>query len=176
MTRPSALRQVHASFSRSRPWWALASGYAAFTWAVLFALVNIYLQLGGADPTQHGISHRYTGWITVLNLSVVPIKLTAAIVALGLVQRWGERLPHHLRRLLLVAAWGACAILVGYPVVGLSLTAAVQSGMIQAPPAGFKVGGGFEPRVFLYGGFFLVAGILYGIAAWDYRRATSRAR
>ena len=78
--------------------------------------------------------------------------------------------------ILLIAAWSGCAILVGYPAIGMSLTAAVQSGLLAAPPAGFKVGGGFQTRVLLYGTFFVIPGILYGIAAWDYRRATSRAR
>ncbi|HEY9428248.1 MAG TPA: hypothetical protein VIR34_13915 [Gemmatimonadaceae bacterium] len=112
----------------------------------------------------------------LLNLGVVPIKLVAALVALGLVRPWGESLSPRLRRLLLIAAWSGCAILVGYPVIGMSLTAAVQSGLLAAPPTGFKVGGGFQTRVLLYGTFFMTPGILYGIAAWDYRRATSGKR
>jgi hypothetical protein len=139
-------------------------------WAILFAFANIYLQLGG--PGLTGVRHHFTGGIMLLNLAVVPVKLVAALVALGLVQRWGELLPRRLRRLLLIAAWSGCAILVGYPVVGMSLTAAVQSGLIAAPPTGFKVGGGFQTRVLLYGAFFVIPGILCGIAAWDYGRAT----
>jgi hypothetical protein len=178
VTRASSLTESRApSRSRSssaRPWWALASGYIACIWAILFALANIYLQLGG--PGLTGVRHSFRCGVMLLNLGVVPIKLVAALVALGLVRPWGESLSPRLRRLLLIAAWSGCAILVGYPVIGMSLTAAVQSGLLAAPPTGFKVGGGFQTRVLLYGTFFMTPGILYGIAAWDYRRATSGKR
>jgi hypothetical protein len=72
-------------------------------WAILFAFANIYLQLGG--PGLTGVRHHFTGGIMLLNLAVVPVKLVAALVALGLVQRWGELLSRLLRRLLLIAAW-----------------------------------------------------------------------
>lgn len=172
MTRPARIPDKSTATGRQRPWWALASGYLACAWAITFAFANIYLQLGGQSPLS-GARHHFRGWFMLLNLGVVPIKLLAALVALGLVQPWGERLSPRLRRLLLLAAWTGCAILVGYPAIGLSLTAAVQSGLLASPPTGFKVGGGFQIRVLLYGTFFLTAGILYGIAAWDYRRATS---
>ncbi|HET7552479.1 MAG TPA: hypothetical protein VFK04_14410 [Gemmatimonadaceae bacterium] len=172
MTRAYPVTKDRAQPEKRRPWWALASGYIACVWAILFAFANIYLQLGG--PGLTGVSHDFRGGAMALNLGVVPIKLLAALVALGLVQPWGERLSPRLRRLLLIAAWSGCAILVGYPVIGMSLTAAVQSGLLAAPPTGFKVGGGFQTRVLLYGTFFLIPGILYAIAAWDYRRATSR--
>ena len=174
MTRASPPTEGRARPGIRRPWWALASGYIACVWAILFALANVYLQLGG--PGLTGVRHHFRGGTMALNLGVVPIKLVAAVVALGLVQPWGERLSPLPRRLLLIAGWGGCAILVGYPVIGMSLTAAVQSGLLAAPPTGFKVGGGFQTRVLLYGAFFLTAGILYGIAAWDYGRATSGAR
>jgi hypothetical protein len=174
MTRPSPLAAGRTRSPTRRPWWALASGYIASVWAILFAFANIYLQLGG--PGLTGVRHHFRGATMALNLGVIPIKLVAAIVALGLVQPWGERLSPRLRRLLLIAAWSGCAILVGYPLIGMSLTAAVQSGLLAAPPTGFKVGGGFQTRVLLYGTFFLIPGILYGIAAWDYRRATSVGR
>jgi hypothetical protein len=174
MTRASTLTDSSVPAGRGRPWWALASGYLACVWAILFAFANIYLQLGG--PGLTGVRHNFRGGAMLLNLGVVPIKLVAALVALGLVQPWGERLSPRRRRLLLIAAWSGCAVLVGYPVIGMSLTAAVQSGLLAAPPTGFKVGGGFETRVLLYGTFFMIPGILYAIAAWDYRRATSRDR
>src|SRR5690242_3984091 len=166
MTRATSLTRSGTHSGSRRPWWSLASGYIACTWAVLFALANIYLQLGG--PGLTGVRHHFRGGAMALNLGVIPIKLVAALVALGLVQPWGERLSPLPRRLLLIAAWSGFAILVGYPAIGLSLTAAVQSGLLAAPPTGFKVGGGFQTRVLLYGTFFLIAGILYGIAAWDY--------
>lgn len=174
MTRVRPVSRGRAHSGRRRPWWALASGYIACVWGVFFAFANIYLQLGG--PGLTGVRHHFRGGIMVLNLGVVPIKLVAALVALGLVQPWGERLSPRLRRLLLIAAWSGSAILVGYPVIGMSLTAAVQSGLLAAPPTGFKVGGGFQTRVLLYGTFFMIPGSLYAIAAWDYRRATSRMR
>ncbi len=174
MTRASPPAERRTRSGSVRPQWALASGYIACVWAIVFALANIYLQLGG--PGLTGVRHHFRGRVMALNLGVVPIKLLAAVVALGLVQPWGERLSPRLRRLLLIAAWSGCAILVGYPLIGMSLTAAVQSGLLAAPPTEFKVGGGFQTRVLLYGTFFMIPGILYGIAAWDYRRATSAGR
>jgi hypothetical protein len=174
VTRAAPLAEEGGAAGSPRPWWALASGYIACIWAILFAFANIYLQLGG--PGLTGVRHSFRGGTMLLNLGVVPIKLAAALVALGLVQPWGERLSPRLRRLLLIAAWSGCAILVGYPVIGMSLTAAVQSGLLSTPPMGFEVGGGFQTRVLLYGMFFMIPSILYAIAAWDYRRATSNAR
>ncbi len=174
MTRASPLVAGRTHSGNRRPWWALASGYIACVWAIFFAFANVYLQLGG--PGLSGVRHEFRGGVMLLNLGVIPIKLVAALVALGLVQPWGERLSARLRRLLLIAAWSGAAILIGYPVIGMSLTAAVRSGLLAAPPTGFEVGGGFQTRVLLYGTFFMIPGILYAIAAWDYRRATSVSR
>lgn len=161
--RMHALRPAHGG----RVVWA---GYALCAWALFFAAANVYLQLGLPDPLQHGEVHHFTGWIMALNLGVIPIKLLAALTALALVQPWGERLPRFLRGLLIAAGWAGCAILVGYPLLGTSLTALVQSGLLAAPPTGFMVGGGFQIETWLYGAFFLFAGILFGIVTWSYQR------
>lgn len=152
------------------PKWITWGGYAACAWALLFAAANIYLQSGAPDPLQQGESHHFMGWVMVLNLSVVPIKLLAAAIALALVQPWGERLPTGVRKLVLIAAWCGCAILVGYPLIGMSLTALVQTGLLATPPVGFKVGGGFQLAALLYGAFFLFAGSLFAMTAWSYQR------
>jgi hypothetical protein len=146
------------------------AGYVLCAWAIFFAAANVYLQLGLPDPLQHGEVHHFTGWVMALNLGVIPIKLLAALTALALVQPWGERLPRFLRGLLIAAGWAGCVILVGYPLLGASLTALVQSGLLAAPPTGFKVGGGFQIETWLYGAFFLLPGILFGIVTWSYQR------
>lgn len=156
-----------------KPWWVVGSGYAACVWALLFTMANIYLQLGGPDPLQHWRVHPFVGWIMLLNLAVIPLKILACLVALALVQPWGERLSRQLRWLLLTAAWSGCAILLGYPVLGAVSTALVQSGMLASPPPGILVGGGFQMRVLLYGSFFLFAGMLFLIPTWHYQRRTS---
>jgi hypothetical protein len=146
------------------------AGYILCAWALFFAAANVYLQLGLPDPLQHGGAHHFTGWIMAMNLAVIPIKLLAALTALALVQPWGERLPRFLRGLLLTAGWGGCVILIGYPLLGYGLTALVQSGLLAAPPTGFKVGGGFQIETWFYGEFFFLAGMLFGIEAWSYQR------
>ena len=146
------------------------AGYILCAWALLFAAANVYLQLGGPDPTQNGAVHHFTGWIMAMNLAVIPIKLLAALIALALVQSWGERLPGFLRGLLPVAGWAGCVILVGYPLLGTLLTALVQSGLLAVPPTGFKVDGGFQLGTFFYGGFFFLPGVLFGIVTWSYQR------
>ncbi len=146
------------------------AGYILCAWAIFFAAANVYLQLGLPDPLQNGEVHHFTGWVTALNLGVIPIKLLAALTALALVQSWGERLPRFLRGLLIAAGWAGCVILVGYPLLGTSLTALVQSGLLAAPPTGIKVGGGFQIETWLYGAFFMFAGILFGIVTWSYQR------
>jgi hypothetical protein len=149
-------------------------GYAACIWALLFMMANIYLQLGGPDPLQHWRVHSFTGWIMVLNLAVIPLKILAALVALALVQPWGERLSRQRRWLLLTLAWSRCTILIGYTVIGVVSTALVQSGLLASPPPGILVGGGFELRAILYGSFFLFAGLLFLIPTWHYQRRTSK--
>jgi hypothetical protein len=161
-------RQIHTPLPvhRGKLVWA---GYILCAWALFFAAANVYLQLGLPDPLQHGEVHHFTGWIMAMNLAVIPIKLLAALTALALVQPWGERLPRFLRRLLLLAGWGGCLILVGYPLLGNGLTVLVQSGLLAAPPTGFKVGGGFQLETWFYGGFFILAGMLFGFEAWSYQ-------
>lgn len=160
----------------AKPWWVVASGYAACIWALLFAVANVYLQLGGPDPLQNWRVHPFVGWIMLLNLAVIPLKLLACLVALALVQPWGERLSRPLRWLLLTLAWSGCAILLGYPVLGSISTMLVQTGLLPSPPPGIIVGGGFQMRVILYGSFFLFAGILFLIPTWHYQRRTSTIR
>ncbi|GHO88657.1 hypothetical protein KSZ_66630 [Dictyobacter formicarum] len=154
----------------------VGSGYAACAWALLFAIANVYLQLGGPDPLQHWRVHHIVGWIMLMNLAVIPLKLLACLVALALVQPWGEQLSRPLRWLLLTAAWSGCAILIGYPLLGSVSTALVQNGLLASPPAGILVGGGFQLRVILYGSFFLCAGLLFLIPTWHYQRRTARTR
>jgi hypothetical protein len=147
-------------------------GYCACVWAVLFALANVYLQLGFPDPLQGGERHHFTGLIMALNLGVIPLKLVAAVVALALVRPWGERLPRGARAAVLGLGWSAFAILAGYPVMGFTMTALVETGILSSPPTGIQVGGGFGSSAMAYGAFFMIAGVMFGIASRDYGRRT----
>ena len=85
---------------------------------------------------------------------------------------WGRAVP---RRLLLGAAWAASAALSGYGGVLVVVGALVLTGVIS--PSGPVDRTALRWHVLVWDLWFLVWGLLLGVAAWHYgRRSRDRAR
>jgi hypothetical protein len=168
-----AERRHHASMAAPSGGRALApTAYAACVVAALYAVVSFYWALGGTAgiDTLGGSLEELArdGDPVVLWLAGAAglLKVAGAVLALALVRPWGRLLP---RRLLLVAAWAGSVVLVlygGLYVVGgaLVLAGAVDvSGSLDRTALWW--------HVLVWDLWFLVWGMLLGLAAWLYGRS-----
>jgi len=146
----------------SRSWLMVAPAYATCGWGVIFASVHLYWLLGGTVGLPTGLSLHSNTPLLVIDIIAIPLCITAAVLALALVRPWGLRFP---RRLLLTAAWGAAALFVVHAAPTIPDWVALALGLRTAaltPMDRFSI--------FLYEPWFLVGGILFGVAAWCYQR------
>jgi hypothetical protein len=86
------------------------------------------------------------------------VSITAAALALALVRAWGVLLP---RRLLLLAAWGACVLLSVCVIQDIAIALGASD---EGVPTLVLI---FEP-------LFLIGGILFWLAARLYAGAAAR--
>jgi len=96
------------------------------------------------------------------------LKGIAALLALPLVRPWGRRLP---RRLLLLACWGASAILILYGGVFVVVGALVLAGVIPGalPAQQFAL----RWHVALWDMWFLLWGLALAATTWLFVRRTA---
>ena len=151
---------------RARRRQATWAGYAACAWALLFAAVHLYWGLGGTAGLPPGLSVVDTPALFVIDLLAIPLCLAAAALALALVRPWGGQLP---RWPLLSAAWGAAALFVAHALPAVVDAVVLAAGLRTAELA---------PRerfsLFLYEPYWLLGGILFGVAAWHSMRGSPR--
>ena len=154
------------------------TGFAAAAVAFAFAAVSAYWGLGGRallDTLGGEIERRALAGDDVLlaaNAVGAVLKVLGGVLALALVQPWGERLP---RRLLLALAWAGAAVLTVYGV--LQTVAIVLVGLDRIELAEPLDDRALRWRMFLWEPWFLVWGLLLGAAAWHFgARSRTRAR
>ncbi len=138
------------------------AGYAACTWAIVFAAVSFYWAVGGTVGvntnapaiTKHVLA-RDPAWVAIMWCTGV-LKIIAALVALALVQPWGRALP---RWLVLIAAWSAVVIMGVYEGAASLIQHALMVAGIISTPAGL---GATSARwhLLLWDPWWLVGGIL----------------
>ncbi|WP_424187083.1 DUF3995 domain-containing protein [Actinokineospora sp. G85] len=160
---------VNARGQRDKTW----AGWAAFYWAGAFALVSLYWALGGevgidtvggaiADLVRDGDSAA-----SLLAWGAVVAKVAGMVLALALVQPWGRVFP---RWLPLAGGWAGAVLLVGYGGTIVVTEALVVVGVIDAP-AGVDWYA-FYWHLFLWDPYFVVWGVLLGIATAHFARET----
>jgi Protein of unknown function (DUF3995) len=93
------------------------------------------------------------------------LKVAGGLVALALVRPWGRGVP---RWLLLTAGWGGSVLLAVYGALLVATGALVLSGVIN--PTGPVDRTALRWHVMLWDLWFLVWGVLLGMAAWHYTR------
>ncbi len=153
----SATRRPRAS----RNWLTTIPAYVICGWGVMFAAAHLYWLLGGTLGLPPGLSLFAKKPLLVIDIIAVPLCLIATLLALALVRPWGQRFP---RRLLLVTAWGGAALFVFHAVPAIPDWVILALGRHAAltPMDRFDL--------FLYEPWFLVGGILFGMAAWCFQR------
>jgi hypothetical protein len=158
-----------APTTRSRPTaWA---AYAACALALLSAVPSFYWALGGTAGLdtvggaieELGRSRDPAG--VALGIGAGVLKVAGGLLALALVRPWGRAIP---RRLLLGVAWAASVALTAYGGLLVAVGALVLTGFMS--PAGPVDRTALGWHVVLWDLWFLVWGLVLGVAAWHYGR------
>ncbi|MER7671764.1 DUF3995 domain-containing protein [Kitasatospora sp. NPDC096128] len=143
------------------------AAYAAATWSAAFSLVHLYWLIGGRIGLPDGLSVTGNTPLLVIDVLAIPGCAVAAVLALAIVRPWGVRLQ---ARLLGIALWGITAVLLVHSLPSVPDWLALAAG--SRTTADFDAMGRFA--TFLYEPFFLVGGLLFGLAAlgrrWGRRR------
>ncbi|WP_227357439.1 DUF3995 domain-containing protein [Haladaptatus salinisoli] len=144
------------------------AGYVASAWMIVFAVLSFYWALGGtAGINTVSLGQELTGelsFITILWLTGI-LKLGGGVLALALVQPWGQLLP---RRLVLLSAWGVSVLLVLHGSDFMIQGALTEDRLIGLPaPATWTTA---HWQTFVWGPWWLLGGIAFYVATWNYQR------
>ncbi|MFG3689809.1 DUF3995 domain-containing protein [Micromonospora sp. NPDC047740] len=156
---------------RAGPW----AAYGACVWSVLFAALSFYWAAGGRvgtgtiGPAVEGPAlAREPGFVALLWATAV-LKLVAAALALALVDGRPRWLP---RWMLLLAGWGAAALLSLYGVANLAQHLLIVAGLVEVPAG---LGRAALPwHLLLWDPVWLSGGLLFTLAAIRYSRLSIR--
>jgi hypothetical protein len=158
--------------SRAIAW----AAYAACALALLSAVPSFYWALGGTvglDTVGGAIEElartRDPAGVA-LGIGAGVLKVAGALLALALVRPWGRAVP---RRLLLVVVGVASVVLTAYGGLLVAVGALVLTGGVS--PSGPVDRTALRWHAMLWDLWFLVWGLLLGVAAWHYGRE-SRSR
>ena len=154
--------------------WGTWAAYAACAWALLFALMSFYWALGGefgVNTLGSGIQAlaRDPGFVAVVWLTGVA-KVVGGLFALTLVRPWARWLPPIWK---LVLAWAGGIGLALYGGVQLIIEGLVLGGAIRV--SGAVDWEGLRWHVWLWDPWWLLGGVLFLLAAWQYQRSRRRA-
>jgi hypothetical protein len=168
MTEQPTMNEPAASPQPPRTTWA---AYAACALALLSAIPSFYWAAGGTSglDTVGGaieeLARARDPAGVALGVGAGVLKVAGAVLALALVRPWGRRVP---RRLLSGVAWAASVVLTLYGGLLVAVGALVLAGVIR--PAGPVDRTALRWHVLLWDLWFLIWGLLLGLAAWHYGR------
>ncbi|MGH8470890.1 MAG: DUF3995 domain-containing protein [Gammaproteobacteria bacterium] len=132
----------------------------------VFAAAHLYWGLGGAVGLPPGLSLFDNTALFVIDLIAIPLNVLGGLFALALVRPWGRRFPQWM---LLAASWGASALMVAH-----ALPAIVEVVLLTLGLRAEELTAMDRFSMFLYEPYWLLGGILFGMAAWNYTRGTRR--
>jgi len=146
------------------------SARAACAWSFVFAAMSFYWALGGTlgQNTQSPqiLELSTEPWfITIVWLTGL-LKVLAGLLALSLVQRWGEGFPVWLRR---TAVWSVGLILTFYSGANLAARGLMALGILHTPASMRSAAATWH--LVLWDPWFLLGGVLFLSAAWWYSRS-----
>ena len=154
---------------RSRP--TLWAGYAACAWSFVFAATSAYWAAGGTfgldAVSPEIVSLTQSPWFAPLLRGVVAAKVLLGLLALALVRGWGRLAPCWM---LLAAAWGAGSLLILHGGSNLIVRGLMAAGVMTTPPSMYSTTAFWY--LVLWDPWFLLGGMLFCVAAWNYRRKT----
>jgi len=145
------------------------TAYAAFVWALLFALSNVYWGLGGrlavplADPE---VAFGDPAFV-VFNWAAVVLKVGLGLLALATVHPWGRVFPRLAMLIVTYAAGGAMLV---YGGLGFVLDVLRLLGFLAVPSSGLT---SLRWHVFLWDPWWMLGGVLFLAVARIYQRRTS---
>jgi Protein of unknown function (DUF3995) len=148
--------------------------YAACGVAAVYAGVSFYWAFGGTAGigTLGGRLEELgrSGDPMVLVLAGVAgvLKVAGAVLALALVRPWGRVVP---RRVLLGAAWAGTVVLMGYGGLYVVGGALALAGVVEVAGGGDRAA--LWWHVLVWDLWFLVWGVLLGLAAWRFGRLSA---
>jgi len=151
------------------------AAYAAAVWAGVFAAISLYWALGGMVglDTVGGkieeLARSGDAAGSMLAWGATLLKVAGVVFALALVQRWGQVFP---RALMLTAGWAGTVALIGYGGLTVGTELLVATGVVE-PPAGIDWFA-FYWHLALWDPYFLIWGVLLGIAVRQYQVGTRR--
>lgn len=137
--------------------------YAAAGWMVLFGAVHVYWALGGTAGLPAGFSVRDSVAFLVVDLVAVPLCGLGAVLALALVRPFGRRVR---RWMLLAAAWATTALLTLHALPAMVVLLGLAVGVLDA-----ELDERDRLSLFLYEPYWLLGGILFGLATVSGQRS-----
>jgi hypothetical protein len=162
---------VHRPAASTRPLRPAWAAYAACALGLLSAIPSFYWAAGGTiglDTVGGAIEElaraRDPAGVA-LGIGAGVLKVAGGVLALALVRPWGRRVP---RRRLGGVAWAASVALTLYGGLLVAVGALVLAGVIR--PAGPVDRTALRWHVLLWDLWFLVWGLLLGLAAWHHGR------
>lgn len=157
------------------------AAYAAFGWVLVFLawhVVWVVTGLAVPQPAERSGAARVVLW--AFEVVLVVVVAVGIALPLAMARPWGRRVP---RWMLVGAAWIGCGVLGVRGVWGVADDVARAVGMSRglsgmttadvmgtAHPTAWMVVSSVATDV-----LFVAGGLLFGVAAWAYRRAVPRA-
>lgn len=156
-------------------WWRWPEwvGYAAGAWAFAFAAMSFYWAVGGTvgiamqAPSIKELAVERPAWFVATLWATGALKALAGLLALALVRGWGSLVP---RWILLVAAWGVGALLSLYGGANLGVRGLMAVGVMSTPESMHSAAARWH--LLLWDPWWLLGGVLFGVAAWGYQRGS----
>jgi hypothetical protein len=139
--------------------------------ALLSAVPSFYWALGGTagldtvGGTLEELARAREPRALALGVVAGLLKVAGGLLALALARPWARAVP---RRLLLGAAWAASTVLTAYRGLLVAVGGLVLTGVIS--PSGPVDRTALRWHVLVWDLWFLVWGLLLGVAAWQYGR------
>ncbi len=156
---------AHISTRPKRPSLLTWSAYAACAWSFVFAALSFYWALGGTflQETQSPqiLALTTEPWFVAVVWLTGLLKVLAGLLALSLIQRWGEAFPVWLRR---TGVWGVGLVLTLYSGANLGARGLMALGVLETPASMRSVAATWH--LILWDPWFLLGGALFLAAAW----------
>jgi hypothetical protein len=142
----------------------VAAGYAVVSFYWAFGGTAGIGTLGGRLEELGRVGDPVVLWLAGI---AGVVKVAGAVLALALVRPWGRVVPP---RVLRVAAWGGAVVLVGYGGLYVVVGVLALGGVVEVAGAGDRAA--LWWHVLVWDLWFLVWGVLLGMAAWRFGRRT----
>lgn len=165
----------HADISLKSISGAVWAGYAACALAFGHAAVSFYWASGGTVGLStvggelEAMGRAASPLLSAVVWGVGIAKVLAGLLALALVMPWGRVFP---RWAMLAAGWGGATILTLYGGVLVAVEALVVGGIIVL--SGAVDWTALQWHLFLWDPWFLLWGVLLGVATWHYTRRSRK--